>query len=71
MPMLFLSGALLYLHMKVKRWMMEKKKVDSYGQRDDISKVIQAIQSVQYGAVTVIIQDGRIVQLEKNVKERL
>ena len=50
---------------------MEKKKVDSYGQRDDISKVIQAIKSVQYGAVTVIIQDGRIVQLEKNVKERL
>ena len=50
---------------------MEKKKVDSYGQRDDITKVIQAIESVQYGAVSVIIQDGRILQIEKNVKERL
>lgn len=29
------------------------------------------IESVEYGNVTIVIQDGRVVQIEKNEKYRL
>lgn len=38
---------------------------------DVYSRLIQYIKDIQYGSVTVIIQDGRIVQIEKNEKVRL
>lgn len=36
-----------------------------------LERIREFIQSVQFGSVTVVIQDGRIVQIEKNEKIRL
>lgn len=36
-----------------------------------LSKLNQLIGSINYGTVTIIIQDGKIIQIEKNEKFRL
>lgn len=38
---------------------------------EDLKKLIQIIKTVKHGSVTLIIQDGKIVQIEKNQKMRL
>ena len=37
----------------------------------DVKKIIELIEATRYGSVTVIVQDGKIVQIEKNEKIRL
>ena len=37
----------------------------------DLKKLIDYIESIQYGSVTLIIQDCKIVQIEKSEKIRL
>ncbi len=37
----------------------------------DIQKIIEFIETIQFGSIMVIIQDGRIVQIEKNEKVRI
>ena len=37
----------------------------------DIHKIIEFIESIQFGSIMVVIQDGRIVQIEKNEKLRI
>ncbi len=37
----------------------------------DIRTVKEFIESVKFGSVSIIIQDGKIVQIEKNEKLRL
>ena len=39
--------------------------------REDLLKIKAFIESVRFGSVSVIIQDGKIVQIEKNEKMRL
>jgi hypothetical protein len=39
--------------------------------KDVYARLIQHIKDMRYGSVTAIIQDGKIVQIEKNEKERL
>ncbi|WFR54781.1 YezD family protein [Anaerocolumna sp. AGMB13025] len=36
----------------------------------DIQKIIEFIETIQFGSIMLIIQDGRIVQIEKNEKVR-
>lgn len=38
---------------------------------DIYRRLAQYIKEIQYGSVTIIIQDGKIVQIEKNEKVRL
>lgn len=38
---------------------------------EDIKLLLEYIKVIQYGSVTVSIQDGKIVQIEKNEKIRL
>lgn len=38
---------------------------------DDLNKIADLIRTVRYGTVTIVIQDGKIVQLEKHEKLRL
>lgn len=33
-------------------------------------KIIEAIQSVKFGSVNIIVQDGHVIQIEKLEKER-
>ena len=37
----------------------------------DLEKIAELIETVKYGTVTIVIQDGKIVQLEKHEKLRL
>jgi len=34
-------------------------------------KIIELIESLQFGSIIIVIQDGRIIQIEKNEKIRL
>ena len=38
---------------------------------ETIGKIIETVGSVNYGTVTLVIQDGHVVQIEKNEKIRL
>jgi hypothetical protein len=38
---------------------------------ETIGKIKETIASVNYGTVTLVIQDGHVVQIEKNEKIRL
>ena len=46
---------------------MEQTKIT----REDLLKIKAFIESVRFGSVSVIIQDGKIVQIEKNEKMRV
>ncbi|MGN0275843.1 MAG: YezD family protein [Hominisplanchenecus sp.] len=46
---------------------VEKTKVGE----EDLKRIKEYIESVRFGTVTVIVQDGNIVQLERNEKVRL
>ncbi|GAA4653242.1 hypothetical protein GCM10023142_03800 [Anaerocolumna aminovalerica] len=37
----------------------------------DLQTIIEFIESIQFGSITIIVQDGRIVQIEKNEKVRM
>lgn len=54
---------------------MIQKKVENQKKtqisESDLKKLIDYIESVQYGSVTLIIQDCKIVQIEKSEKIRL
>jgi len=36
-----------------------------------VAEILKAIHSIRYGAVHLILQDGRVVQIEKTEKVRL
>lgn len=37
----------------------------------DLEKLLESIKHIKYGSVTLVIQDGRVVQIDKNEKVRL
>lgn len=39
--------------------------------KNDMKWIEDFIRSVQFGTVTIVIQDGKIVQIERNEKLRL
>ncbi|MGM9929830.1 MAG: YezD family protein [Bacillus sp. (in: firmicutes)] len=45
------------------------------GKENELNDVYQKIegmlQSMKFGSITIIVQDGKIIQLEKNEKVRL
>ncbi|MDS1030779.1 YezD family protein [Bacillota bacterium LX-D] len=48
---------------------IDKKKMQV--SEEDLRKPLQYLESIQYGSVTLFIQEGRIVQIEKSEKIRL
>lgn len=38
---------------------------------ETLDKIKETVESVKYGTVTLVIQDGYVVQIEKNEKIRL
>lgn len=39
--------------------------------KEELEKIREFIEDVRFGSVTVIVQDGRIIQIERNEKLRL
>ncbi len=54
---------------------MAKVDVETQNQDDGleqlIADIVGAVRGLEYGAVTVSVQGGRVVQLERNEKRRL
>jgi len=48
---------------------IDKKKVQI--SEEDLKRLLQYLESIQYGSVTLYIQEGRIVQIEKSEKIKL
>ncbi len=38
---------------------------------EDLKRLLELMETVRYGSITIIIQDGKVVQIEKNEKVRL
>lgn len=38
---------------------------------ENLRKIREYIEKIQYGSVTVVIQDGKIIQIEKSEKIRM
>ncbi|MGN0352492.1 MAG: DUF2292 domain-containing protein [Roseburia sp.] len=51
--------------------MEEKKKKKHQVSKEEIGKIYEALTEVQYGSVLISIQDGKIIQIDKNEKIRL
>lgn len=47
-------------------YMEKPEKEENY-----LAMIDKIIQSIQYGTVTVIVQDGKVIQIEKNEKYRV
>lgn len=39
--------------------------------KDDLEKIREFIETVRFGSVTVVVQDGKVIQIEKHEKLRL
>ena len=39
--------------------------------KESLIKLLDLVESVKFGSITLIIQDGKVIQLEKNEKVRL
>lgn len=37
----------------------------------DLKRIAEYIESIQFGSVSIVIQNGKIIQIEKNEKIRL
>lgn len=38
---------------------------------EDIVRICEILSDIRYGSVTIVVQDGKIIQIEKNEKMRL
>lgn len=51
---------------------MEERKLKKKSiKENELKKIIELVESVEFGTVSIIIQDSTIVQLEKNEKLKL
>lgn len=37
----------------------------------DIEKILQMVKTIKYGSITLVIQDGKLIQIETSEKIRL
>jgi hypothetical protein len=38
---------------------------------EDLKRLLDLVKTVRYGSVTLVIQDGKVIQIDKNEKMRL
>lgn len=56
--------------------MVQKVKTDSEKNKEplspaDLQRLLDLIKSIFFGSITLVIQDGRVIQIDKNEKMRL
>ncbi len=49
----------------------EGKIISSSISEQDLKKLLDMVEAVHYGSVTLVIQDGKVIQFERNEKVRL
>ncbi len=47
--------------------LLQKNKISD----NEIQKIIEFLETIKYGSVTIIVQDGKIMQIERNEKIRI
>ena len=59
--------------MSVREHLERDRSAGSRPEHEDVlvAEILKAIHSIRYGAVHLILQDGRVVQIEKTEKVRL
>lgn len=57
--------------MKGEKWVMENKIVKHELGKEQLELIQEMVSSIQFGTVSIIVQDGKIVQIEKNEKYRI
>lgn len=55
---------------------MAEQNENSYTRRNcisdtDLQKLLDLMETVRFGSITLVIQDGKVIQIEKNEKMRL
>lgn len=48
-----------------------QERASNYPQPDVLDRISQAIRGVRFGSVEVVIQDGKVIQIERKEKFRL
>ncbi|RMC96942.1 DUF2292 domain-containing protein [Clostridium autoethanogenum] len=51
--------------------MVDKKRLCRGISEKDLDRLLDMLKVVNYGSITLVIQDGKVVQIEKNEKVRL
>lgn len=49
----------------------EAIKISNAIAEQDLKKLLDLLETIKYGSITLIIQDGKVIQIEKNEKLRL
>lgn len=49
----------------------EANKTENMISSEDLQRLLDLLSEIVYGSVTLVIQNGKIVQIEKNEKVRL
>lgn len=47
------------------------EKLESPLNNNDLQKLLKLLETIEYGSVTLVIQNGKVVQIEKNEKLRV
>lgn len=47
------------------------KKVTELSRRDYLKVVEQMVEEIKFGTISIVVQDGKVVQIEENKKIRL
>jgi len=50
---------------------LDYKNHKNFIEERDLKKIVELLEKIQYGSVTVIIQNGKILQIERNEKIRV
>ena len=48
-----------------------ESKLKSPISEDDLGKLLKLLENMRYGSITLVVQDGKVIQIEKNEKMRL
>lgn len=51
--------------------MEQEKTKKSEIKEEDIARIRDILSDIRYGSVTIVVQDGKLIQIEKNEKLRL
>lgn len=51
--------------------MVDKKKLSTGISQKDLNRLLEMLKVMKYGFITLVVQDGRVIQIEKNEKVRL
>lgn len=49
----------------------ENNKTNKSISQENLNTLLESLNLIKYGHVTLVVQDGRVVQIEKNEKLRL